>query len=90
MADEFRSILVPAPSGITEPNLVRWMQDVTNAINQLPFSIFSTAGGPNLSLVTAPEGFLGVEVGSSATKFWWKTSGSTSTGWSYVSFINAP
>lgn len=64
-----------------------WMRDVTNVINGLPFSFFSTANGPNASAVTAPQGFIGVEIGSSTTRFWIKRSGSTSTGWSHFSHI---
>lgn len=83
MADELRSILVPQPSNTTDFETDRWRQDVTNAINNLPFSIFSSTDGPNQSAITAPEGFFGIEVGnsSSLTKFWFKESGSTSTGW---------
>ncbi len=64
------------------PALDSWLQEVKGAIDGLPFSTFSTSDGPNQSAFTAPEGFIGVDIGSSATKFWFKESGSTSTGWS--------
>ena len=83
-----RTPVVPYPSSSGNGAVDDWMQEVTTAINQLPFSIFSSSDGPNESGVTAPEGFIGVEIGSSTTKFWFKTSGSTNTGWSYLSFIN--
>lgn len=63
------------------------MRSVTDAINGLPLSVFSTSEGPNVSAVTAPEGFLGIEIGSGATRLWIKRSGSTSTGWSALSWI---
>jgi len=87
VADEIRSFRVPAPPPTKDFAVKRWMDDVTNSINNLPFSIFSTSDGPNQSAVTAPEGFFGIEIGSSSTKFWLKESGSTSTGWSTVSFL---
>lgn len=73
--------LPPAPQ-IDDSNLQNWFYEVKDSIDGLPFSTFSTSDGPNQSAVTAPEGFIGVEVGSSSTKFWFKESGSTSTGWS--------
>lgn len=63
------------------------MTEVMQAVNGLPFSQFSTSDGPNQSNVTAPQGFFGIEIGSSSTKFWFKEVGSDSTGWSAVSFI---
>jgi len=88
MANEIRTPRVSYPPSSGSFNIDSWMREVTVAINQLPFSIFSTIDGPNESGITSPEGFLGLEIGSSVTKFWYKTSGSTNTGWSYVSFIN--
>ena len=73
--------LPPAPR-LKDDNLQNWFREVKEEVDGLPFSTFSTSDGPNQSAVTAPEGFIGVEVGSSATKFWFKESGSTSTGWS--------
>lgn len=82
-----RSILVPQPPASGNPAVDTWMRDVTATLNGLPFSIFSTSTtGPN-SRVTAPEGFLGIDVGSSVTKLWIKTSGSQNTGWSHFSHI---
>ena len=82
MANErIRSIRVPLPPASGDARVDQWTRDVTNSVNGLPISIFSTSDGPNASRVTSPEGFLGIEVGSSATRFWVKNSGSTSTGW---------
>jgi hypothetical protein len=83
MANEIRSFAVPYPPTTGDSSLDGWMRGVSEAINNLPISIFSTADGPNNSLVTSPEGFIGIEVGSASTltKFWFKESGSTSTGW---------
>lgn len=88
MANELRSLKVPFPPSTGSANLDQWMRDVTGVINAIPLSIFSTTNGPNVSLVTAPQGFFGVEIGSSATKHWLKTSGSTSTGWSLINTSN--
>ena len=71
-----------APPAVEDPALQAWLEEVRYAFDALPFSTFSTSDGPNQSAVTAPEGFIGVEIGSSSTKFWFKESGSTSTGWS--------
>ena len=82
MANErLRSIRVGIPPSNGDAPVDQWMRDVAGVINELPISIFSTSGGPNASNFTAPEGFLGIETGSSATRFWGKNSGSTSTGW---------
>lgn len=88
MADfRIRSILVPQPPSSGIAAVDAWMRDVTNAINGLPVSIFSTSTtGPN-SFVTAPRGFVGIDVGSSVTRFWVKTTGSRNTGWSHFSHI---
>jgi hypothetical protein len=62
--------------------------DLKQAIEGLPFSYFSTADGPNTSGVSAPLGFLGIEIGSCATKLWFKQEASSlTTGWSQVSLI---
>lgn len=90
MANEIRSMVVPYPPSTGSSGLDSWNRSVYNVINNLPFSIFSTANGPNTSLVTAPQGFIGLEIGSGATKLWFKESGSTSTGWSHFSFIRTP
>lgn len=88
MANErVRSIKVGLPPSTGNPALDLWARDVTSALNSLPFSFFSTADGPNSSNVTAPQGFLGIEIGSSTTRFWVKTSGSTSKGWSHFSHL---
>ena len=81
VSDKFRGTLPPTPQ-VENANLQSWFYEVKDAIDGLPFSTFSTSDGPNQSAVTAPEGFIGVEIGSSSTKFWFKESGSTSTGWS--------
>lgn len=71
----------PPPFRETPPELTHWLQHLADAFNALPFSYFSTADGPNASAVTAPSGFIGLEIGSSATtKVWVKTSTGT-TGW---------
>jgi hypothetical protein len=58
------------------------------AIEGLPLSYFSTADGPNTSGVSAPLGVLGIEIGSCATKLWFKKEASSlTTGWSQVSLI---
>lgn len=74
------------PPHVEDPKLAYWMRKVSEAINSLPISVFSTSGGPNASNVTAPEGFLGIEVGSSKTRLWVKT-GSGATLWSALSHI---
>ncbi len=74
-----RRLPLPPPSG--DPRVDQWMNEVASAFNALPLSVFSTSDGPNESRVTAPQGFLGIEIGSSDTRFWVKESGSTSTGW---------
>lgn len=80
-----RRIPLPPPSG--SPRIDQWMREVADAFNALPFSVFSTADGPNSSNVTAPAGFLGIEVGSSSTRFWVKNA-SGSTNWSALSQVN--
>jgi len=80
-----RRIPLPPPTG--DARLDAWTREVAEAFNGLPLSYFSTSDGPNSSAVTAPEGFLGIEIGSSVTPFWIKRSGSTSTGWSAFSYI---
>lgn len=67
--------------------LYDWARQVTDALNGLPnFSLISTSAGPNSS-VTGDPGALAFDVGSSVTKLWLKTSGSTTTGWSALSWI---
>lgn len=71
----------PPPFRETPPELLHWLQQLADAFNALPFSYFSTADGPEASGITAPTGFIGLEIGSSATtKLWAKTSSGT-TGW---------
>lgn len=74
-----RRVPIPPPSG--NARIDAWMREVADAVNGLPLSYFSTSDGPNTSRVTAPQGFLGIEVGSSATRFWIKEEGSGGTGW---------
>ena len=76
--------VVTFPPSVGTALVDNWNRQVATAINNLPFSIFSTANGPNVSKITAPEGFIGFEVGSSNTKLWVKYSGSTSTGWKEI------
>ena len=88
MANErLRGLKVRLPPSTGNADLDSWARDVTSALNGLPISIFSTSDGPNASNVTAPQGFLGIEIGSSSTRLWFKRSGSTSTGWSTFSHI---
>ncbi len=87
MANELRSLKVSSPPSSGNPSVDQWMREITNAINGLPISIFSTADGPNESAITAPQGFIGIEIGSSSTRMWVKESGSTSTGWSHFTLI---
>ena len=79
--EKIRSIRVGRTPGFGSRAIDYWADEVTNAINGLPLSIFSTSGGPNASNYTAPEGFIGFEIGSSATKHWVKAIGSDGTGW---------
>ena len=84
MAIRPRRLRIPPP--VEDPNVSGWMRDVVEAFNGLPFSVFSTSDGPNSSNVTAPQGFLGFEIGSSSTKIWLKE-GSGSTRWSAFSTV---
>ena len=79
--EHLRSIVVGRPPAFGSPRIDYWANEVTNAFHGLPFSLFSTNGGPNASNYTAPEGFIGIEIGSSATKHWVKATGSDGTGW---------
>ena len=79
--EHLRSIVVGRPPTFGSPRIDYWANEVTNAFHGLPFSLFSTSGGPNASNYTAPEGFIGIEIGSSATKHWVKATGSDGTGW---------
>lgn len=83
----FRPRKMRLPPSTGSADLDSWMRDVTAAINGMPFSVFSTSNGPNVSNVTAPQGFLGIEIGSGATRLWIKHAGSDSTGWSALSWI---
>jgi len=88
MANErIRSVRVGLPPSTGNVALDQWARDVTSTINGLPISIFSTATtGPN-SVVTAPKGFIGIDMGSSVTRLWLKTTGSRNTGWSHFSHV---
>jgi len=69
------------PPQVADHNLNVWFDQVTDAINQLPnFSMSSTTNGPN-SQVTGDSGTILIDVGSSATTFWAKLSGTTTSGW---------
>ena len=88
MANEkLRSIVIGRTPNFGSRTINYWADEVTNTLNGLPFSIFSTSTtGPN-SRVTAPKGFIGIDTGSSVTRLWVKTSGSGNTGWSYFSHV---
>lgn len=77
---------IPTPPPVQDAAVASWMREVTSALNEFPLSVFSTSNGPNASSVTAPEGFLGIEVGSSTTPLWIRT-GSGATVWSAFSHI---
>lgn len=79
-----RSIKIPQPPASGNAAVDAWMREVAAAVNALPFSVFSTSDGPNSSAVTAPPGFIGIEIGSSSTPLWLKT-GSGGTYWSAIS-----
>ena len=65
-------------------NLNVWLDQAADAINQLPpFSTSSTTNGPE-GVIIADSGTYMLDVGSSATTFWAKLSGDTSTGWASV------
>ena len=77
---------IPLPPSVADAKLEQWMREVASAINGLPFSVFSTSDGPNTSAITAPQGFIGFEVGSSSTPLWIRTT-SGATVWSALSHI---
>lgn len=77
-----RPIKVRRPPPTSDAALASWLDEVAAAINGLPISVFSTSDGPNSSNVTAPSGFIGLEIGSSNTKLWFRES-----TWSAVSVI---
>lgn len=75
-----------APPSTGNRNLDSWLQQVANAVNQLPpFSISSTTDGPE-SYVSSGPGTLLVDVGSSNTTFWLKLSGTSSLGWASIDY----
>jgi len=76
-----RPILLSRPPATGNQALDRWLEEVRSAIQGLPFSFFSTVDGPNASAISAPMGFLGVELGSARTKLWLKEGPSSTTGW---------
>lgn len=82
-----RPIGVSRPPATEDPALERYLQELRAAIQGLPFSVFSTSDGPNVSGVTAPVGFIGIEIGSSATKHWLKQASSNTTGWRAISVL---
>jgi len=81
-----KSLKIPQPPPSGSAGFDSWAREVTNVINGLPLSIISTADGPNSSNVTAPIGFIGIEIGSSSTPLWIKF-GSGATYWSALSHI---
>ncbi len=77
-----RRIRVTQPSPTGDRALDRSLQEFTKQINLLPgMSIISTSGGPE-SNFSGDSGDIAIDVGSSATTFWGKTSGNDNqTGW---------
>lgn len=72
------------PSGI-DPRTASYLDLVRQETEGLPLSYFSSSDGPNSSNVTAPQGTLGIEVGSSNSVLWLKEDDdSASTGWRQV------
>lgn len=81
-----RRLRVSQPPPSSSAEMSRWMREVTDAINGLPaLSLSSTTNGPN-SVITGDSGTILIDVGSSATTFWFKRSGTTTSGWSAVGF----
>lgn len=86
--NKLRPLGLGRPPQTGNPALDRWLSDVKQAIEGLPISYFSTSDGPNTSGVSAPQGFLGIETGSCATKFWFKyTSSSLTNGWQSIGTV---
>lgn len=85
------------PRGLSRPPATedapmgRYLQEIREALDGLPFSFFSTADGPNTSGVTAPRGVIGVEIGSSSNTILWvkENDSSLTTGWEAVALDNA-
>ena len=75
--------LRPPPAQPDNDALEEWMWEVHDAFLELPtFSTFSTSDGPNTSGQTADRGVIGIDIGSSVTKFWFKNTDSSQTqGW---------
>lgn len=74
-----RRLQLPPSSG--NPSLDYWLQQLTDTLNTLPsYSDISTTDGPE-GVVDATPGTFAADFGSSATTFWVKLSGNTSTGW---------
>lgn len=81
-----RRLRISAPPPSRGPDAL-WFQQVTDALNVLPnFSIISTSAGPNSNTTGDPSN-IAFDVGSSVTKLWLKVSGTTTTGWSALSWI---
>ncbi len=82
-----RRLRISDPPTSTDAAVNAWMREVTDALNVLPnFSISSTTNGPE-SQITGDSGEWLIDVGSSATTFWAKRSGNTTTGWAAVDFV---
>lgn len=74
------------PVSTGQPTLDGWLNQVGDALNQLPsFSLSSTTNGPN-SFISGLPGTLLIDVGSSNTTGWFKRSGTTTLGWSALAF----
>lgn len=83
-----RPLGLSRPPATGNPALDRWLSEVQAAVNGLPISVFSTSDGPNTSGVSAPRGFIGIETGSSGTRFWLKYEASSlTTGWQSIRTI---
>lgn len=80
-------IVAPPPANAGDPSFRLWAQQITDAVNLLPnFSLSSTSNGPN-SFVTGDSGTILIDVGSSATTFWFKRHGDNNmSGWSAIGF----
>lgn len=78
-----RSFFAPRirqPPTLADPATALWLQEVANALNEIPpLSTFSYST-PN-SNVTAQLGTLGINYDSSTSVCWIKQVGSGNTGW---------
>lgn len=90
MADIFPRVgrRVNEPPPTEDPALDAWMQDVADALNQIPPMSSFSATTPN-SNVTAEPGHLAINLSPSATTImWYKQSGSSNIGWDSLATSN--